>query len=763
MAMDLREQLQASLGTAYAIERELGGGGMSRVFVADERRFGRKVVIKVLPPDVAGVVSADRFEREIQLAARLQHPHIVPLLTAGDAGGLLYYTMPFIQGETLRDRVAREGRLPLGDALRIAGEVADALACAHAGGVVHRDIKPENILLSSGHAMVVDFGIAKALAVSKRSEGTQDPTLTQLGTALGTPAYMSPEQAAGESDLDGRTDIYSLGCVLYEMLAGRQPFTGPNAAIVMAKRFTEVPAPLRTTDAAIPGEVDQVVARAMARDPADRFATADDLRRDLATTSATPSGPRAALDEKPSVAVLPFTNLSANADDEYFSDGMTDEVINALAHLPTIRVAGRTSAFVFKGQRVDLRTIAQQLRVQTILEGTVRRAGSRVRISVQLVDAADGLHLWSERYDRELADTLALQDEIAQTIAQALEHRLGAAKAVTPSRPILLPADRVARASVDPAAYDVFLRGRFLFEQHAGLEAIACFERVVAMDPSFAPGHAWLAHGNILSANINLHPALTGYPRARAAADRALELDPKLPEALLGRAAVAIWFDWDLPRGEQLFREVVALAPGWPIAHEFLGWTAVMGGRFDDMKRALEHAMALDPLSDFMLYNYALALWLAGESTQALDVMRPALARSSGRGGLPLLYGTALMATGQLQEARTTLERALELTPVGSQFQGTLVEVRAAMGDVDLARQRLAELEAQVERGKESAAEVAYGHHVLGDDESAFLWLERAFQARALWMPYLHIEPRFQRLRGTPQFEAIIERVGVAR
>ncbi len=764
-APDLRDQFQRTLRNTYTIERELGGGGMSRVFLAEERRFGRKVVIKVLPPDVAGAISAERFEREIQLVARLQHPHILPLLTAGEADGSLYYTMPFVQGESLRERIVREGRLPLEDALRIASEVADALACAHHDGIVHRDIKPENVLLSAGHAVVADFGIAKAISMSKTKVGAPsgDPGLTQLGTSLGTPAYMSPEQAAGEQDLDGRTDIYSLGCVLYEMLAGRQPFIGPSAAAVIAKRFTETPAQLRTIDSAIPVEAERIVVRAMGREPSDRFATAEEMVHALAAASASRSGPHRTGDDKPSVAVLPFANLSSNADDEYFSDGMTDEVINALAHLPGIRVAARTSAFVFKGQRVDLRNIAQQLCVQTILEGSVRRAGNRVRISVQLVGAADGLHLWSERYDRELADVFALQDEIAQAISHALEEQLGGGVGATRSRetPPERP-DRTPRAPVNPAAYDIYLRGRFLFEQHAATEAIASFESAVALDPNFALAHAWCAFSNMLAANLNMLPALTAYPRGRAAADRALALEPDLPQALLARAFVAAWFDWDNARAETLVREVLAVAPGLTHAHDLLGWTLVSAERLEEGVESMERAYALDPLSDFMLYNVALTLILAGEPTRVIEVLRPALVRSPGDGRLLLLLGTALFVADRLPEARAVLERARELTPTNAQLRGTLVCVLAAMGDTEGARHRLVEVEEQAERGVGSPFEVACAFHWLGDDERAYAWLDRAFQARSLWMTFLHLEPRLRRMRGTQRFEELVKRVGIA-
>ena len=297
----------------------------------------------------------------------------------------------------------RERRLSVSDTLRIARDVADALACAHRAGVVHRDIKPENIFLSGGYALVGDFGIAKAISAStSRAEGS-DAGLTQIGTSLGTPAYMSPEQGAGESEFDGRTDIYSLGCVLYEMLAGRQPFSGPTAAAVIAKRFIETPRALREIDGAIPADLESVVTRSMAREPSERYASAELMLMALAAVG---SAHTASRDDTLSVAVLPFTNLSGGVDDEYFTDGMTEEVINALSHLRDIRVAARTSSFVFKGQRLDLRTIATQLNVQTILEGSVRRAANQVRISVQLNSATDGLHLWSERYDGDLKDEI---------------------------------------------------------------------------------------------------------------------------------------------------------------------------------------------------------------------------------------------------------------------------------------------------------------------------------------------------------------------
>ncbi len=758
------KSLQASLGSAYKIERELGGGGMSRVFLAEEVRFRRRVVIKVLPADLSGAISRERFEREIQLVARLQHPHILTLLAAGEADGLVYYTTPFVQGESLRERIAREGRLPFESAFRIASEIADALACAHSQGVVHRDIKPENVLLSSGHAVVADFGIAKAISVSTTTSAAPcaDAGLTQAGTSLGTPAYMSPEQAVGEENLDGRTDIYSLGCVLYEMLAGQQPFIGPNVGAVIAKRFTGTAASLRSIDSAIPIEAERIVTRAMEREPSDRFATAGEMVQALAEASVSRPGRNSSAEDKPSVAVLPFTNLSSSVDDEYFSDGMTDEIINALARVRGIRVAARTSAFAFKGQRVDLRTIAQQLSVQSILEGSVRRAGNRVRISVQLVSAGDGLHLWSERYDRELADVFALQDEIAQAISRALESELaGRSRPLTSQEITPSPAPSPTRAPVNPAAYDLYLRGRFLFEQHSPLEAITCCERAVAIDPAFALAHTVYAWSNILAANLSMLPALAAYPRARAASRRALAIEPDLPGALLADGFIAWWFDWDMVHAQTLVTRLLTLAPELPNAHELRAWILLSAERFDEAVDAIEHAYALDPLSDFMLHNLGLILRLASRPARVIELFRAALIRSRGSGSLHMQLGTALLDAGQLPEARTTLERASELTE-SSQLTASLVCVLAALGETEDARHRLRDLEEDVHAGRGSAIEVACGYTALGDDDRAYDWLERAFEARSLWMTFLHLEPRLRRLRATPRFEDLVNRVGVA-
>jgi serine/threonine-protein kinase len=454
LTTDLRALLQSALGNAYTLERELGGGGMSRVFLAVEASLGRRVVIKVLPPELAAEVNVERFKREIQLAARLQHPHIVPLLAAGDLEGLLYYTMPFIDGESLRMRLSREGPVPIADAMRLLREVADALAYAHKHGVVHRDVKPENILLSDGHAAVADFGVAKALSASTSTSGT-----TTVGLVLGTLAYMAPEQAAGDPSTDQRADLYSLGIVAYELLTGKPPFAGRPAQAMLAAHATESPPNVLTRRPDLPPARAALVMRLLEKSPDERPQSADEVLRALDTSEAgsttAPDGPPAAETAAPrrivtrgvlaaigvaaalaavvfgadalrrstssrgagaerrpgaglpsaarstalaSVAVLPMANVGGDPKEEYFADGMTDELASALAKVEGLRVAARSSAFAFKGKSADARDVAAKLDVQTVIEGSVRRAGSRLRIAAQLINAADGRCSRSSRW-----------------------------------------------------------------------------------------------------------------------------------------------------------------------------------------------------------------------------------------------------------------------------------------------------------------------------------------------------------------------------
>src|SRR5881396_3728803 len=430
------ERLNAALAGRYAVERELGSGGMATVYLADDLKHRRQVAVKVLRPELAAAIGPDRFLREIEIAAKLNHPHILALYDSGRADEFLFYVMPYVKGQSLRHRLHREKPLPIEEAIAVTRDAALALDHAHAQGVIHRDVKPENILLYEGEAMVADFGIA--LAVS----GTAG-RLTERGVWVGTPEYMSPEQALGEESLDARSDVYSLGCVLYELLVGEPPYTGPTAQAVIAKRLAG-PAPgVRRLRATVPGGVEQVLLKALATAPADRFASAAAFAEALAQ-------PRAVRPTPKSIAVLPFTNLSPDPENEYFADGITEDVIAQLSKIRALKVISRTSAMVFKQREQSLKEIGARLEVATLLEGSVRRVGDRVRIVAQLIDGETDRHLWAETYDRRLTDVFAIQTDVALHIASALKAELSP--------------DEKSRLYREPTgdlhAYQLYLQGR---------------------------------------------------------------------------------------------------------------------------------------------------------------------------------------------------------------------------------------------------------------------------------------------------------------
>ncbi|MGH8121483.1 MAG: protein kinase domain-containing protein, partial [Rudaea sp.] len=479
------QRLRDLLAQSYNIDRELGRGGMSAVFLAADRRHDRSVAIKVLNPELAASLGPERFLQEIKLAARLNHPHILPLFDSGNVDGLLYSVMPYVEGESLRERLDRERQLSIEETVHHGRAIASALDYANRQGVVHRDVKPENVMLYEGEAMVMDFGISKAVSAAGSA------THTQIGMMLGTPAYVSPEQAAGESNLDGRSDQYSLACMLYEMLTGERPFDGATAQVVMAKRFTETARPLRAIRAAVPEGIERAIAKAMAVDVAGRFTTTGQFGQALAsgsmlTPSDTMAMPQPVVSAAKSVAVLPFANMSNDPENEYFTDGMAEEIINALTKIRALRVASRTSSFAFKGKNEDIGEIGKKLKVSTVLEGSVRKMGNKLRITAQLVNVADGYHLWSERYDRDAEDVFAIQDDISQAIVKALRVILSEDEKKQIQKPRALNVE----------AYEFYLRGRQHFHQlrRSSLEqARLMFNKAIELDPNYALAHAGVA------------------------------------------------------------------------------------------------------------------------------------------------------------------------------------------------------------------------------------------------------------------------------
>jgi serine/threonine protein kinase/Flp pilus assembly protein TadD len=610
---DLLEQLRASVGERYAIEREVGRGGMATVFLAQDRRHGRPVALKVLHPQLATALGPDRFLREIQIAARLQHPHIVPLYDSGQAGDLLYYVMPFIPGESLRQRLDREPQLPIEDAVRIARGVAAALDYAHRQQIVHRDIKPENVMLHEGEAVVTDFGIAKAVTAAASD------SLTQTGTAIGTPAYMSPEQAGGEAELDGRSDIYSLGAVLYEMVAGAAPFTGPTLQAIISKLFTDPPRPIRELREDVPDWLESTVIRCLEKPAAARFATASQLAHALtwpAGMSTPPGMPSGSAASTKSIAVLPFVNMSADPENEYFSDGIAEEIINALSKVQALQVAARTSAFAFKGKNEDIGAIGRKLKVATVLEGSVRKAGNKLRVTAQLINVADGYQLWSERYDRQLEDVFAIQDEIAGNIVKALR--------------VVLSEDEkraIERAPTENVqAYEYYLRGRQYFHQfrRTGMQsARRMFERAIEVDPRFALAHAGLAD---CCAFLYMYwdGSKANLDGADSASRKALELDPELAEAHASRGfALALNRQYQEARPE--FETAIRLNPKLYEAHYLYARALFQEGRPEDAVHEYEAASRVRPEDYQAILLMATPLHTLGRHAEAKQALRQGL------------------------------------------------------------------------------------------------------------------------------------------
>ncbi|HLB54425.1 MAG TPA: protein kinase [Gemmatimonadales bacterium] len=747
----LAERLENGLRGRYTLDRELGQGGMAVVFLAHDLRHDRQVALKVLRPEISAEVGAERFLREIKMAAGLNHPHILPVYDSGQTDGLLFYTMPLVEGRSLRDRLDTERQLPLEEALRITREVASALDYAHRHRVIHRDVKPGNILLHEGAALVADFGIGKAVSAGG--------SITRTGMAVGTPAYMSPEQATGEEGIDGRSDLYSLGCVLYEMLAGEPPFTGPNAQAILSKRFVSpIPSVRATRD--VPDSVDTAVTRALARTPVDRYPSTAEFAEALrqisleigAAAHRTPPEPQQRAPVSKSIAVLPLTNRSADPENEYFSDGMTEEIINVLGKVPGVQVASCTSSFAFKGKDVDVRQVGQKLGVSTVLEGGVRKVGNRIRITAQLTDVQSGYTLWTETYDRQLEDVFAIQDEISRAIVEALKLKL-----VGKEQPLVVP------TTTNLEAYTLYLRGRYLCNKYTDPDlrrAIDIFEQALVKDPGYAKAHAGIADSWSRLADDWVPPS-EAYPRAKQAALRALELDPSLPEALTSLGRVQCWYEWDFTGAERDLRRSVQLNPSSADTHFVLGTTLPALGQLPEAIEAMRQSLVFDPLSPIYGRYLGRLLLYAGEFEAAIQQGHATLELHPGYSQAHVNIGSAYLGQGNPEEAFSWYQRGQSLDSAVRSYDALIVRALAALGEREEAEAILRRLEEQATTQYIRAESMAMGYAAVGDFDRAFACLERAFVARSAGLIFLHLDPGYEPLRTDPRFTDLVRRIGL--
>jgi TolB-like protein len=792
---DLRDQLQATLGDNYTLERELGGGGMSRVFVALDKTLNRRVVAKVLPREMAASVSVERFKREIALAARLQHPHIVPLLSAGDTDGLPYFMMPFVEGESLRARLARGGELPVHEGLRVLREVASALDYAHEKGVVHRDIKPDNVLLSRGSAMVSDFGVAKALSASSNAEYSG---MTSLGVALGTPAYMSPEQAAAAPNIDARADVYAFGVMAYELFAGRPPFHGRSPQAMLAAHVTEAPEAIQKLRPALPPALASLIMRCLEKHPADRPQSAADIVHALDNIN-TPSGGMQPTGTVPSyagapaatgagtlvkapsrrmgligagfaagilavaalamtisrrtnktsgaeasatgvtpaksIAVVPFTG--GDPKDEYFGDGVAEELTSMLARVPGLGVVARSSAFSFKGKPLSSRQIGDSLHVSTVLEGTVRRADTRLRITASLINVKNGLTLWSNTYDREPKDVFAVQQEIAQNIAEQLKVTLGAA------------ALRGGTSNLE--AHDLYLRALAHSDKFTEPEvraAVELFEKAIAKDSAFADAWAGLSNAWAMLADDWVAPK-EAYPKAEAAARKAVALDSTSSDAHAALASVLAWWYFDFASARQESQRAVDLKPSSKLALWTHGYMlGLPKADRDSSARAFARAAQLDP-HDAVMAAYECSA-LSAHLDQAEAPCRRAVALDPGSPDAELALAGYLVGRRQFEEG---IRAASLATASPTRMKTVLAESYLKAGRKDEARRLANEMLADSKRHYVRMDSPAIVFMLLGDKENTIAALQRAFDDRSasLWNfpfdnPLIKDDARAQRI-----------------
>ncbi|MEO8449679.1 MAG: protein kinase [Gemmatimonadota bacterium] len=747
--MDTFTNLTTGLAAHYRIRETAGKGGMATVYVADDLKHERPVAIKVLLPELVARNESLRFLQEIRIAARLSHPNILPLLDSGtveleSGASLLYYVMPYAGCESLRDRLVRQGRLPVDEALRITRTVGAALDYAHRQGVLHRDIKPENILLQEGEAVVADFGIARALTAAAVEH------VTERGIALGTIAYISPEQATGDPSIDGRSDLYSLACVLYEMLAGEPPFHSGSAQSVLMQHLTAAPRPLRDHRPTLPVAVEQAVARALGKEPGNRFATMHEFSAALEGPAATEPSRR----DRPTktIAVMPFVNATPDPENEYLSDGVTDELINALAKVDGLEVTSRTSVFAHKGRKEDIRTIGRELAVSTILEGSVRRSGDRLRITVQLTNVADGRLLWAERYDRAAGDVFDLEEEMADTIVSTLRaNLLGEFSDPTPKR----YTDNVR-------AYHLYLKGRFAWNKRTPegvLEAIRWFEEAIAADPDYALAYTGLADSYALQVDYRGAPVIENLRRARAEAEHALALDDELAEAHTSLGWVSFIHDWDWDKARRHFDRAVGLNPRYPTARQWRSWYLVAMGRIDEAIAEGRLGQTLDPASVSIRRSLGWLLYYARRFDEAIAQLRQALMMNPTSEETQWILGLAYTEAGKYAEAEAILTEA----HAGSRGQ---FHAFASLGRLAALRGRRAETEQALQTLHETAGrryvspvDFARIYLALGDTDRTFEWIERAHEERRGWMVYLRVEPTLGPIRGDPRFTALLRRM----
>jgi serine/threonine protein kinase/Tfp pilus assembly protein PilF len=730
----------------YEVLALLGVGGMGEVYKARDTRLHRIVALKTLAPEKLG--DADWNRRilvEAQAASRLNHPNIVTIHDISEENGVCFIAMEYVAGTTLEQ--ANTGRgLSLKHTMEYAAEIADALTAAHSAGIVHGDLKPANIVITEdGRVKLLDFGLAKAIRPARPAIGDETVTLPSVpGAIMGTPAYMSPEQAEG-MELDARSDIFSFGLVLYEMLSGQRAFRGDSWISLLAAILHDEPRSLRDIKASIPAMVEQHVNRCLRKDPSHRFQTMLEVKQALAAAALIV----VTKEEPESIAVLPFVNLSADKENEYFGDGLAEEIINALTKVPELRVIARTSAFAFRGKEQDLQTIGARLRVGTILEGSIRRAGHRIRVTAQLIKLADESHLWSESYDREMTDIFAVQDDISKAIANALKVKL-----ITPPR---------RTANIE--AFQSYLKGLYWYQRYTPeslAKAKESFEQALEHDPNYAPAYAGLAVFYYGLGALSIKRMTEMAPLAKSAAEKALAIDQTLsePHSVLGLVTGAVDYNWNL--AERHFHAAMADDPVPPLVRvRYALYFLTPLGRFKEAVTQYRRALETDPLSMMVHFGLAFAFYCDRRYDDAIEHAARAVDLYPDYWLVHFGMGLALSQKGSIEQSIASLEATLRLSPSFTLATGFLAASHARSGNPGYAEKLMEDLAERSSKHYVSPACFGVYHAAARHTDRMFEYLQAAMAERDPYLTRMDAEPYFDPYRSDPRYRDLLERMNL--
>jgi len=784
----------------YEIIEELGAGGMGRVYRAFDKQLDEEIAIKFLRPEIAADKrTVERFRNEIKVARKITHPNVCRMHDLGEEKKTLFITMEYVKGEDLKSLVRRTGQLTAGKTALIGRQVAEGLTQAHKLGIVHRDLKPGNIMIDSeGNAKIMDFGIARSLT----RVGT-----TAEGAIIGTPEYMSPEQVDG-IPADQRADVYALGVILFEMVTGRVPFEGETAFAIANKHKSEPPPDPRALNANIPPDLSHLILRCLEKDREKRFQTTEEFLGKLEAVAALLPAADSVLGPQPSgtelkaargitfklnsrkflipalaliavvvivigvkkilpdkdtvlpsaaghsVAVLPFVDLTVDRSSEPLADGISDTLINALSQIPDLRVTARTSAFLFKGQKLDIREIGQKLNVRTVLEGSVQVMGNRLRVGAQLVNVDDGFQIWSEKYDRMMEDVFAIQDDIARLIVSKLKVEILGKE----EEPL------VKRPTENLEAYNFFLQGKYFLNKLTREDifiGIEYFKKALELDPNFALVYASLATTYMVLGNNIFMPPDEAYPKAREFAERALELDDKLDQPYAVLAVIKQDYEWDFGGAENDFRKTIEINPGNVTAHQMLAFLLSVRGRHEEAIKEIKLARELNPLQARIRANVGLLLHWAGKNDEALEELKEALDFDPSQAGAHEYLGRVYMALGRYDDAIAHVSKAVEMEKRRPVFLIILAIAYARDGQVEESKNILSELEERSKKEFVSPALLAAAYSALGENDRAFELIDKAFAMRDSRLVYSKRSQLFNDLRLDPRFTAILKRMGL--